>query len=335
MAVKCDELDKHLLSSVQGLEEGEKDVDDLESGAYGVVFKVSVAGLPCMAKKLHKILIHESVPNRESLQQKFYAECVILSKLCHPNIVHFVGVYYGNLEPKQDLMLVMERLKTNLATFVEKHKNVPISYKVSILNDVSFGLLYLHSQNPPIIHRDLTAPNILLTEDCQAKIADLGVSKVLTNPRIIKQTIAPGNVSYMAPETKTKDPQYGTSIDIFSFGHLVIHAMLQKWPETFRPLNPRAVEPGKTEIAERVDALNEVQVINRSLYQVAFDCLQDEPSMRPSTVDLTKTLNKLSVKHPRTSGDIVSILEVYIIMVILLSYLHSVPEEIVSTYYEL
>ncbi len=62
-------------------------------------------------------------------------------------------------------MLVMERLKSDLATFVEKRKNLPISIKVSILLDVSYGLLYLHNQTPPLIHRDLTAPNILLTED--------------------------------------------------------------------------------------------------------------------------------------------------------------------------
>ncbi len=51
------------------------------------------------------------------------------------------------------------------------------------------------------------------------------------------------------------------------------------------------------EIAERVDALEEVRRLNVSLYQLAIDCLQDEPTARPSTVDLTKTLNKLSVQH--------------------------------------
>ncbi len=306
-----DELEKHLLHDVQGLEEGDKDVDDLDSGAYGVVFKVTVAGLPCMAKKLHKILVHESVPNREFVKKKFYDECVILSKLCHPNIVHFVGVYYAEVKAKRDLMLVMERLKTNLATFVEVQKNVSISIKVSILLDVSYGLFYLHSQNPSIVHRDLTAPNILLTEDCRAKIADLGVSKVLKDPRIVnKQTVAPGNASYMAPETKTKYPKYGASIDVFSFGHLVIHAVIQDWPKTYRPDNFQIVEPGKMEIAERVDALEEVRTLNVSLYQLAIDCLQDEPTARPSTVDLTKTLNKLSVQHYKSLDGTVSICDV-------------------------
>ncbi len=303
---RLDRLKAHLLQDVQGLEEGDKDVDDLDSGAYGFVFKVSVAGLPCMAKKLHRILTNKEVSanDRKCIQGKFYDECVLLSKLSHPNIVHFVGVCYG--KSKSDLMLVMERLKSDLATFVEKRKNIPISIKVSILLDISYGLLYLHNQTPPLIHRDLTAPNILLTEDCRAKIADLGVSKFLTDPHIIKQTMAPGNLSYMAPETKIKNPQYNTSMDIFSFGHLVLHTSIQSWPETFRVTNFRKVEPGKMEIAERKDVLEEQMTKSHPLYQLAINCLQDEPKVRPSTADLNKTLNQLSTKHPK---DVASILK--------------------------
>ncbi len=86
--------------------------------------------------------------------------------------------------------------------------------------------------------------------------------------------------------------------------------MIQDWPNTYRPDNPQAVELGKTEIAERMDALEEVRKMSVSLHQLAIDCLQDEPTARPSTVDLTKTLNKLSIQHPKTTEDIVSILEV-------------------------
>ncbi len=83
-----------------------------------------------------------------------------------------------------------------------------------------------------------------------------------------------------------------------------------KWLKTYRPANFRVIEPGKMEIAERVDALEEVEIrkVNGSLYQLAIDCLQDEPTARPSTVDLTKTLSKLSIK---SQEDLVSILEVW------------------------
>ncbi len=52
-----------------------------------------------------------------------------------------------------------------------------IATRIHILYDVFKGLHYLHSLTLPLIHRDLTAPNILLTEDLTAKIGDLGVSR--------------------------------------------------------------------------------------------------------------------------------------------------------------
>ena len=294
-----DELAPYVLAKVEGLEEGEKDVEELDSGAYGIVFKVTVNKLPCMAKRLHKVLIKGvSARERASIQKKFRDECVLLSKLNHPNIVHFVGVYYG--ESRDDLMLIMERLHSDVATYVETHPNIPISIKVSILLDVSYGLLYLHGQTPPIVHRDLTAPNILLTSDLRAKIADLGVSKVLSDPLMIKQTTVPGNAYYMAPETKFANPRYDVMIDIFALGHLALHISIQDWPKTHRVEDHRSVQHGKMEIAERKKALEEGMGKDHCLYQLAINCLQDHPERRPSTKELNSTLKRVSVEHPKT-----------------------------------
>ena len=271
-----------MLAKVEGLEEGEKEVEELDSGAYGIVFKVTVNKLPCMAKRLHKVLIKGvSAQGRASIQKKFRDECVLLSKLNHPNIVHFVGVYYG--KSRDDLMLIMERLHTDVAAYVKTYPSIPISIKVSILLNVSYGLLYLHSQTPPIVHRDLTARNVLLTSDLRAKIADLGVSKVLSDPLMIKQTTAPGNVSYMAPETKVKNPRYNTKIDVFALGHLALHIAIQDWPKLYRVEDHRSVEDGKMEIAERKNSLEEGMGKDHCLFQLAINCLQDHPEQRPST----------------------------------------------------
>ncbi len=146
------------------------------SGAYGCVFRVTVNGRDCIAKKLHHILLQEqSLGQRERIVTKFRNECHILSVLHHPNIVGFVGVHYGR--DKNDISLIMERLHSDLAKFLETHRDTNIATRIHILYDVSKGLRYLHSLTPPLIHRDLTAPNILLTEDLTAKIGDLGVSR--------------------------------------------------------------------------------------------------------------------------------------------------------------
>ena len=162
-----------LVVQVEGLDLEENQAGH---GAYGCVFRVTVNGKDCIAKKLHTILLQErSLGQRGNIVTKFRNECHILSVLHHPNIVGFVGVHYGH--DKNDISLIMERLHSDLADFVETHRDTNIATRIHILYDVSKGLQYLHSLTPPLIHRDLTAPNILLTEDLTAKIGDLGVSR--------------------------------------------------------------------------------------------------------------------------------------------------------------
>ena len=171
MATRSD-LDA-LVVQVEGLDLEENQAGH---GAYGCVFRVTVNGKDCIAKKLHSILLQErSLGQRGNIVTKFRNECRILSVLHHPNIVGFVGVNYGR--DKNDISLIMERLHSDLANFVETHRDTNIATRIHILYNVSKGLHYLHCLTPPLIHRDLTAPNILLTEDLTAKIGDLGVSR--------------------------------------------------------------------------------------------------------------------------------------------------------------
>ena len=157
--VASGQLASYALKNVYGLCTGEKK----GSGAYGAVYKVTVDGVPCIAKRLNDILVDPGVPKKQkaSIQQTFLDECVLLSQLRHPNVVQFVGVHYGSNQ--DDMSLIMECLNTDLARCLETQPNIPIEVKLLIPLDVSYGLLYLHTHSPQIIHRDLTTANILLT----------------------------------------------------------------------------------------------------------------------------------------------------------------------------
>ena len=157
-------LQQYEITNLQGLDKRDKQVEGI--GSYGTVYN---EGVPRIAKQLHRALVNSEVTydQTEPLLQKFHQECLILSRLYHPNIVEFIGVHFGQDE-QRTISLVMEQIHTNLDRFLDKsiHPVVPISIKAAILLDVSFGLLYLHTMQPePIIHRDLTARNILLTID--------------------------------------------------------------------------------------------------------------------------------------------------------------------------
>ena len=166
----------------------------LGRGAYGKVYKVKYRGIDHAAKEIHPILLEGETPQEQQfIKDTFIRECCRCSELTHPNIVHFMGIYYpsGQLLPA----MVMELMDESLTAYAKKKPNVGLKRNLSILHDVAEGLNYLHSHNPPIIHRDLTPNNVLLkhvlgdalsfkqgSEDkallwSVAKIADLGVAK--------------------------------------------------------------------------------------------------------------------------------------------------------------
>ena len=100
-----------------------------------------------------------------------------MSSLRHPNITQFLGLCF--LPGTQLPLLVMERLETSLDDLLEHMPNLPLSLKRSVLEEVTSGLLYLHDRPSPIIHRDLTSKNILLTSSLVAKITDMGNSRII------------------------------------------------------------------------------------------------------------------------------------------------------------
>ena len=178
----------------------------------------------CAGKKLHENLIdieHEGV---SEVVDRYLQECQLMSNLRHPNIIQFLGICF--LPESRLPLLVMERLEISLDDLLEHIPNHPLSVKRSILEDIASGLLYLHSMQPPVIHRDLTSKNILLTTSLVAKITDMG------NSRIVSQMVRPlsqfpGTLVYMPPEAQDEGNRYGPSLDIFSFGHLALYTVIQ------------------------------------------------------------------------------------------------------------
>ena len=279
------------------------------SGSFGSIHLIEVNGVPCVAKRLHDILVGRGQTivverkQKRSIEQTFHRECVLLSRLRHPNIVQFMGVHYG--EDPSDLTLIMECLPMDLEKCLHQYPNLPLSIKISILLDVSYGLLHLHSQTPPIIHRDLTAANILLTPDMRAKIADLGVSKILDLHPLhgASQTAGPGTLAYMPPEARQLVPAYDTKLDDFSFGVVALYVANQEFPMPEERGTAEAFQKQETQIEKRREWVDRVGK-SHPLYELITSCLQDLPDKRPTTSQINANLMQLSKHHPRRFQDI-------------------------------
>ena len=168
-------------------------------GANGKILEAKWEGIVVAVKEIHSIFMNE-VSDREfqSFKRSFLRECEQSSRLRHPNIVRFFGIYHppGARVPS----LVMERLHCSLTSLLEDNPVVPIGTKHSIIKDVALGLRYLHTRNPPIIHRDLSSNNVLLSKGMEGKIGDLGTARLVDPRRQSRMTQAPGTAHFMPPE---------------------------------------------------------------------------------------------------------------------------------------
>ena len=275
------------------IEEVGKEVD---RGSYAIVLELKYKGLKCAGKELYPVFQEKS-----SYQAKRYLEeCKLLSKVKHPNIVQFLGIYpkTGSTFP----ILVMEFLPTNLTKCLERYGILPDKINFSILYDVSLGLAYLHGQTPAIVHRDLSANNILLSSNMSAKIADLGVAKILnlTPLQVSRMTGTPGTPAYMPPEVMEADPKYDTTVDMFSFGVLVMHVLTATWPEPncapTRPAINSSLVIGVKEIDRRSYLLENIKKDN-PLKDLIKDCLKNKASSRPNASKTTQILSEVTLQY--------------------------------------
>ena len=231
------------------------------------------------------------------LYDRFIDECLCHSKLKHPNIVQLIGVHFADPELPVPI-IVMECLPMSLSQCLDKYQRLPHRMEFSILLDVASGLRYLHGQSPPIMHRDLTANNVLLTSHMQAKISDLGQAKLLEKSPTRKKTTAPGNNCYMPPEALVSKSDYSTKIDVFSFGVLILHVVTHQWPfrRTYLDPNTRRVMP-PTEVEKRKVYLDKLER-ESPLRLLAESCLSDDPTKRPETVKIVEELTKVTPDPP-------------------------------------
>ncbi|XP_064385456.1 serine/threonine-protein kinase Wnk-like [Halichondria panicea] len=279
-------------------------------GSYAVVMELEYRGLKCAGKKLYRVLYETGIGYAA---RRYLEECHLLSQTRHPNIVQFLGVCFE--EGSQFPILVMEFLPTNLTSCIERYGILPDEINFSILHDVSLGLVYLHGQTPVIVHRDLSANNVLLSTNMTAKISDLGVARILnlTPLQVSRMTETPGTPAYMPPEVMIADPHYDTSLDVFSFGIMMIHTFTAEWPlpkigqTRIDPANPDRLIP-VTEAERREHFLRKISP-DHPLMDLIMRCLSNNPQRRPRAAEIVGRMVGVVLEHPPSFENRVEMLQ--------------------------
>ena len=276
-------------------------------GANGRILEAEWEGIVVAVKEIHSIFMNEvSDLEFQSFKRSFLRECEQSSRLRHPNIVRFLGVYYppGARVPS----LVMERLQCSLNNLIETNPVVPTGTKLFIIKDVALGLRYLHTRDPPIIHRDLSSNNVLLSKGMEGKIGDLGTARLVDSRKQSRMTKAPGTVDFMPPEAleDITNIHYGKELDVFSFGCVMLHTLSHQWPTPVQAaiINPDTglVMGGRSEVERRSKYFEKIdRNMSGVLIPLIEGCLSNLPKNRTSIVRLCDQLDNKLIDSERVS----------------------------------
>ena len=253
------------------------------------------------AKEIYPALVRGMEKEEKGrFQNNLARECCGCSERSHPNIVRFIGIYYPGLWGSLPVV-IMEIMDEPLSTFLKKQK-VTFERKIRILCDVAEGLNYLHTRNLPVIHCNLSTDNVLLRHlsiHPVAKISDFSMFKVLVADVESQLTIAQETIAFMPPEVLADD-NCGTSLDVFSYGALMLHTLNGEWPMPTNQVEFNIIDcqtRGYSEVERRQVHLNKITGEAEMLRPLIEACLDIDPTKRPSIAELSEIINPLKVRY--------------------------------------
>jgi len=171
----------------------------LGEGAFAEVYRVKHKFLGRQAMKVFK----SPSPQIEEIERNL-AEAVLLSKIGHPNIIRVFDAGVLETSKGQRGYFTMENVPGGtLESFWNSYQDnyIPIQDTVNIIRQVCMGMAVAHSEQPPIIHRDIKPQNILVGYDVEGlhiKISDFGLAKAV-NPLTLLAS-ARGTPVFKPPE---------------------------------------------------------------------------------------------------------------------------------------
>src|SRR5712692_1565020 len=246
-------------------------IGEVGAGGFGSVYKAkdTLSGDRLVAIKEVKLLGLQQQAMIEATNA-FEREVSLLSQLDHPNLPHL----YEHFRSPGHWYLVMDFI---VGETLEEYQSKAPNRRLRLSEVLDIGLQlctvldYLHSQQPPIVFRDLKPANIMRTPKGQLYLIDFGIARYF-KPGQAKDTIALGSPGYAAPEQYGK-AQTTPRADIYSLG-AVLHQLLttrdpSEAPFRFTPLRPKShADPGSLTMSIVDVLVNKLEALIASMLDI-------------------------------------------------------------------
>lgn len=280
---------------------------ELAAGGFGIVYLATFSGRLVVVKQIGP----GKAQSTEELCQ-FMDEIRLCARLDHPKIVKFIGLSWTNLF---DLSLILEYMANgDLHTLLRKQRkqdnnrqvftwfknSAEIRSKVGFALDIAEALVYLHSFDPPVIHRDLKSKNVLLGADYGAKLSDFGVSRA-SAPEGNSMTGGMGTTAWISPEV-LQGSHYSEKADIYSMG--IVLSELDTCGHPYNSNRDSSTAFTDAKIALLVSTASILPTTEPDcppeVRDLILHCVAHDPADRPTAVELHYRL--LQIRSNYNSG---------------------------------
>lgn len=212
-------------------------IGSLVDGKYKILRVVGKGGMSvvyqAVNEKANKIWAIKEVrkdgtQNFEVVKQNLIAETDMLKRFNHPNLPSIIDV----IDTEDSFLIVMDYIEGNsLSKAIETSGAQSQDDVIEWSKQLCDVLGYLHSQNPPIIYRDMKPANVMLKPDGNISLIDFGTAREFKSTSV-EDTTCLGTQGYAAPEQYGGHGQTDARTDIYCLGATMYHLITGHNPST-------------------------------------------------------------------------------------------------------
>lgn len=221
-----------------------------------------------------KIISRKKLTSRD-MQGRVEREIEYLQLLRHPHIIKL----YSVIKSPSDITMVLEYAGGELFEYIVRVRKIPEEQSRRFFQQIICAVEYCHRHK--IVHRDLKPENLLLDENLNVKVADFGLSNIISDGNFLKTSC--GSPNYAAPEVIGGKLYAGPEVDVWSCGVILYVLIVGKLPfdDEHIPSLFSSIASGKFDtpswVPRGVKQLIEKMLVVNPVHRATIDEIRQDP----------------------------------------------------------